>query len=116
MLKRVISETCCHVFEKCLKECRPGWNGTCQDHTTNTSHTSANKSLYISWSENNHNSIYNLKWIRNNCYTEKNLKSYKSEYKLWNSQFAKKIKLVVYDYKKIISDDKELKKWLKAIC
>ena len=38
-----------------------------------------NKSLYISWSENNHNSIYNLKWIRDNCYTEINLKSYKSK-------------------------------------
>ncbi len=74
------------------------------------------KYLHVSWSENNHNSIYNLKWIRNNCYTEKNLKSYKSEYKLWNSQFAKKIKLAVYDYKKIISDEKELKKWLQAIC
>ena len=74
------------------------------------------KSLHVSWSENNHNSIFNLKWLRDNCYTEKNLKSYKSEYKLWNSQFAKKIKLVVYDYKKIISDEKELKKWLKAIC
>ena len=74
------------------------------------------KSLHVSWSENNHNSIFNLKWLRDNCYTEKNLKSYKSEYKLWNSQFAKKIKLVVYDYKKIISDEKELKKWLQAIC
>jgi len=74
------------------------------------------KNLHVSWSENNHNSIYNLKWIRNNCYTEKNLKSYKSEYKLWNSQFTKKIKLAVYDYKKIISDEKELKKWLQAIC
>ncbi len=74
------------------------------------------KNLHVSWSENNHNSIYNLKWIRDNCYTEKNLKSYKSEYKLWNSQFAKKIKLIVYDYKKIISDEKELKKWLQAIC
>ena len=72
-------------------------------------------SLHISWSENNHNSIYNLKWIRDNCYTEKNLKSFKSEYKLWNSQFSKKIKLIVYDYKKIISDEKELKKWLQAI-
>ncbi len=74
------------------------------------------KSLHVSWSENNHNSIYNLKWMRDNCYTEKNLKSYKSEYKLWNSQFAKKIKLIVYDYKKIISDEKELKKWLQTIC
>ncbi len=74
------------------------------------------KSLHVSWSEKNHNSIYNLKWLRDNCYTEKNLKSYKSEYKLWNSQFAKKIKLTIYDYKKIISDEKELKKWLQAIC
>jgi len=73
------------------------------------------KSLHVSWSENNHNSIYNLKWLRDNCYTEKNLKKYKSDYKLWNSQFANKIKLVVYDYKKIVSDEKELKKWLQAI-
>ena len=57
-----------------------------------------------------------MKWLRENCYTEKNLKSYKSEYKLWNSQLAKKIKLIIYDYKKIISDEKELKKWLQAIC
>jgi Probable taurine catabolism dioxygenase len=74
-----------------------------------------NKSLYISWSENNHNSIYNLKWIRDNCYTEKNLQSYKSNYNLWNSQFSNNIKLVVFDYKKILSNDKELKKWLQTI-
>jgi len=73
------------------------------------------KILHVSWSENNHNSIYNLKWLRDNCYTEKNLKLYKSDYKLWNSQFAKKIKLVLHDYKKIISDEKELKKWLQTI-
>ncbi len=72
------------------------------------------KNLHVSWSENNHNSMYSLKWLRDNCYTEKNLKSYNSAYKLWNSQLAKKIKLVVYDYKKIISDEKELKKWLQA--
>jgi len=74
-----------------------------------------NKNLNISWSENNHNSVYRLKWIRDNCYTQKNLNSLKSEYKLWNSQLAKKIKLVVFDYKKIIADKKELKKWLQAI-
>ena len=73
------------------------------------------KILHVSWSENNHNSIYDLKWLRDNCYTEKNLKLYKSDYKLWNSQFAKKIKLVLHDYKKIISDEKELKKWLQTI-
>ena len=74
-----------------------------------------NKNLYISWSENNHNSTYDLKWIRDNCYTEKNLISYKSQYKLWNSQLANKIKLVIFDYKKIVSNEKEVKKWLETI-
>ena len=74
-----------------------------------------NKNIYISWSENNHNSTYDLKWIRDNCYTEKNLKSYKPQYKLWNSQLADKIKLVIFDYKKIVSNKKELKKWLETI-
>ena len=73
------------------------------------------KKLYISWSEDNHKSIYNLKWLRENCYTEKNLKSYKSSYKLWDAKFSNKIKLVVFDYKKIISNEKELTKWLRAI-
>ncbi|MDC0058222.1 TauD/TfdA family dioxygenase, partial [Pelagibacteraceae bacterium] len=49
------------------------------------------------------------------CYTEKNLKSYKPQYKLWNSQLADKIKLVIFDYKKIVSNKKELKKWLETI-
>ncbi|MBD1147716.1 TauD/TfdA family dioxygenase [Pelagibacterales bacterium SAG-MED31] len=74
-----------------------------------------NKNIHISWSENNHHSIYSLRWIRDNCYTEKNLKLYKSDYKLWNSQFANKIKLVVFDYNKISLDEKELKKWLQTI-
>ena len=73
------------------------------------------KSLHIAWSENNHNSMYDLKWIRDNCYNEKNLKSYKSEYKLWNSQLANNINLVLFDYKKIIVDEKEFKKWLQTI-
>ena len=40
--------------------------------------------LTIIWSINNHNSTYNLEWLRNNCYTEKNLKNYVSPYILWN--------------------------------
>ncbi|MBS56474.1 MAG: gamma-butyrobetaine hydroxylase [Rickettsiales bacterium] len=72
--------------------------------------------LDIIWSENNHISNYNLKWLRNNCYTEKNLKSYKSPYKLWDTKFITKIKKVTFDYNKIISCDRELKKWLYAIC
>ena len=43
------------------------------------------------------------------------LKSYKPYYKLWDAKFINKIKTVTFDYKKIISSDKELKKWLNAI-
>ena len=49
------------------------------------------KSLHVYWSENNHNSIYNLKWIRDNCYTEKNNTPNKSPYKLWDAKFITKI-------------------------
>ena len=68
------------------------------------------KTLNIIWSENNHVSEYNLHWLRNNCYTEKNLKPYKSPYKLWNTKFITKIKKLTFDYKRIISNDIELKK------
>ena len=32
-----------------------------------------NNRLIIHWSENNHISKYDLKWLRNHCYTNKNL-------------------------------------------
>ena len=71
--------------------------------------------LNIIWSENKHNSNYNLRWLRNNCYTEKNLKSYKSPYYLWNKRFISNLNQITFDYKKIISKEKELKKWLNTL-
>ena len=41
--------------------------------------------LEIVWSEGNHTSYYDQKWLRNNCYTIKNKKDYISPYLLWNS-------------------------------
>ncbi len=73
------------------------------------------KNLDITWSENNHISNYSLKWLRNNCYTEKNLKPYQTSYKIWDRKFITKLKTVTFDYNKIISNDSELKKWLNAI-
>ena len=73
------------------------------------------KNLNIIWSENNHNSKYNLKWLRKNCYTEINTKQYLSPYILWNKQSISNIKKITFDYKKIISKEKEFKKWLFTI-
>ena len=51
------------------------------------------KNLNIIWSEDNHISNFDIKWLRNNCYTEKNLKKYVSPYKLWDNKFINKYKI-----------------------
>ena len=74
-----------------------------------------NNIFKISWSEGNHQSVYQLKWLRDFCYTEKNQQTHASAYKLWNAKIINNIKLIQYDYKKIISNEKELKKWLQGM-
>ena len=73
------------------------------------------KKLKIIWSEDNHISNYELKWLRNNCYREKSFKKYLSPYKLWDNKFLNNIKEVTFDYREIISNDKEFKNWLNSI-
>ena len=75
----------------------------------------SSKNLIICWSENNHNSTYNLKWLRNNCYSEINLRKYSSPYILWNKKNISKLKKYKFDYKKIISDEKIFIKWLNTL-
>ena len=79
----------------------------------NLNHT--NTTLKINWSEGNHNSVFKLKWLRDFCYTEKNQHPYVTYYKLWDSKVIKKTKILKYDYKKIITNEKELKKWLQTM-
>ena len=43
--------------------------------------------LEIKWSEGNHHSCYDAKWLKKNCYTIKNKQTYKSPYKFWKSNF-----------------------------
>ena len=74
-----------------------------------------NTTLKINWSEGNHNSFFRLKWLRDFCYTEKNQHPYVPYYKLWDSKIIKKTKILKYDYKKIITNEKELKKWLQTM-
>ena len=75
----------------------------------------SSKNLIIFWSENNHNSTYNLKWLRDNCYSEINLKTYRTPYILWNKKNISNIKKFTFDYKKIISDEKIFIKWLSTL-
>ncbi len=74
-----------------------------------------NKILKIVWSEGSHHSIFKLKWLRDFCYTEKNQNTYTSNYKLWNAKILNKIKILKHDYKKIITNEKEFKKWLQTM-
>ena len=48
--------------------------------------------LVIEWSEGNHTSYYDPKWLRENCYTLKNKQKYNSPYKLWNNSLQKDLK------------------------
>ena len=71
--------------------------------------------LKIIWSEGNHNSVYKLKWLRDFCYTEKNQHPYIPYYKLWDSKIMNKTKILKHDYKKIMTNEKELKRWLRTM-
>ena len=77
------------------------------NHTTTT--------LKINWSEGNHNSVFKLEWLRDFCYTEKNKYPYIPYYKLWNSKIIKKTKILKHDYKKIMTNERELKRWLQTM-
>lgn len=79
----------------------------------NLNHTPT--TLKINWSEGNHNSVFKLKWLRDFCYTEKNQHPYIPYYKLWDSKIMNKTKILKHDYKKIMTNEKELKRWLQTM-
>ncbi len=71
--------------------------------------------LEIEWSEGNHKSVYDLTWLRENCYTIKNNKKYISPYKLWDNSLEKKISSIEIDHNDIINSEKGLIKWLELL-
>ena len=71
-----------------------------------------NKKLNINWSESKHQSQFELKWLRDHCYTEINKKRYVTEYKYWDGNLRKNFNKIKLDHDKIIKEDKYLKKWL----
>ena len=71
--------------------------------------------LKIEWSEGEHISYYDLKWLRENCYTIKNKKRYSSPYKLWDSSLQKNLDLIQIDHDEILNSENGLIKWLELL-
>ena len=71
--------------------------------------------LEIKWSEGNHTSYYDAKWLRENCYTLKNKQKYVSPYHLWNSSFQKDLGSINIEHNEIMSSDTGLIKWLELL-
>ena len=71
--------------------------------------------LEIEWSEGDHTSYYDPKWLRENCYTLKNKHKYISPYKLWDSSLEKNLKSIRIDHDEIINSDDGLIKWLELL-
>ena len=71
--------------------------------------------LVIKWSEGNHTSYYDQKWLRENCYTLKNKKKYISPYQLWDSSLQKNLASISIEHDEIMSSDQGLIKWLELL-
>jgi gamma-butyrobetaine dioxygenase len=71
--------------------------------------------LVIQWSEGNHTSYYDPKWLRENCYTLKNKQKYISPYELWNSSLQNDLNSINVEHDEIISSDQGLIKWLEIL-
>ena len=71
--------------------------------------------LKIEWSEGDHTSYYDPKWLRENCYTIKNKKKYISPYKLWDSSLEKNLETIQIEHDEIINSEAGLIKWLELL-
>jgi len=71
--------------------------------------------LEIEWSEGNHISYYDPKWLRENCYTIKNNKKYISPYQLWDCSLQENLKSICIEHDEIIGSDEGLIRWLELL-
>ena len=71
--------------------------------------------LEIEWSEGEHTSYYDPKWLRENCYTIKNKKKYKSPYQLWDNNLKNNFESICIDHDEVIDSDEGLIKWLELL-
>ena len=71
--------------------------------------------LRILWNENDHISNYELKWLRDHCYTEINNQQYKTPYILWKSNLNKEFKLISLNHDEVIDKKEKLIQWLELL-
>ena len=71
--------------------------------------------LEIEWSEGDHTSYFDQKWLRDNCYTLKHKTKYISPYTLWNNELQNNLNSIIIDHDEIISSDEGLIKWLELL-
>ena len=71
--------------------------------------------LNIDWSEGDHTSKFNLKWLRDHCYTEINNRKYKSPYVFWDGKLKKNLKKIIVNHNSVIKNNKFLGKWLNLL-
>jgi gamma-butyrobetaine dioxygenase len=71
--------------------------------------------LVVKWSEGNHISHYDPKWLRENCYTIKNKEKYNSPYQLWDNSLENNLESVTIDHDKILNSEQGLLKWLELL-
>ena len=76
---------------------------------------SSDGKLEIEWSEGDHTSYYDPKWLRDNCYTIKNKKKYISPYKLWDNSLEKNLETIQIDHDEIINSESGLIKWVELL-
>ena len=71
--------------------------------------------LEIEWSEGEHTSYYDPKWLRANCYTLKSNQKYVSPYHLWNNTLQNDLSSISIEHDEIINSDEGLIKWLELL-
>ena len=71
--------------------------------------------LQVQWSEGNHTSYYDIKWLRKNCYTLKNKVEYVSPYELWDKNLKNNFNTICIDHDEILDSDEGLIKWLELL-
>ena len=86
-----------------------------KDLTAQVSKINNEGKLEVKWSEGNHTSYYDLKWLRENCYTLKNKQKYISPYQLWDNSLEKNLKLITVEHDEILNSEEGLLKWLKLL-
>ena len=69
--------------------------------------------LIVCWSEKNHKSNFEIKWLRDHCYSLK--QKYISPYFFWDQKLKKTFNKIKIDHDKVLNKDNYLQKWLKLL-